>query len=60
MEKFWVFRELIDFVANHCEVTDADMDNYAGDIEIHGTDDDGSTIKISVRIDNAKEEEENA
>ena len=60
MDKFWVFRKLIDFVADHCEVTDADMNNYAGDIEIHGTDDDGSTIKITVRIDNAKEEEENA
>ena len=57
MEKFWVFRKLIDFVADYCEVTDADMNNYSGDIEIHGTDDDGSTIKITVRITEAKEEE---
>ena len=60
MNKYFVFRKLIDFVADYCDVTDADMNNYAGDIEIHGNEDDGSTIKITVRIINAKEEEENA
>ena len=60
LDKFWVFRELIDFVENHCDVTDADMNNYAGDIEITGTDKDGSTIKITVRITEAKEEKEDA
>lgn len=50
MNKYFVFRKLIDFVADYCEVTDADMNNYAGDIEVTGTDDDGSTISISVRI----------
>jgi hypothetical protein len=51
MNKYWVFRKLIDFVADYCEVTDADMNNYAGDIEIKGKDEeDGSTITIKVSI----------
>ena len=50
-DKYFIFRKLIDFVADYSEVTDADMNNYAGDIEITGTDDDGSTITIRVRIE---------
>ena len=50
MNKYFVFRKLMDFVADYCEVTDADMNNYAGNIEISGTDDDGSTITIKVEI----------
>ena len=51
MNKYWVFRKLIDFIADHNEVTDAKMSNYAGDIEITGKDDDGSTITIRVSIE---------
>ena len=50
INKYFVFRKLIDFVADNCEVIDADMNNYSGDIEITGTDDDGSTIKIKVTL----------
>ena len=50
MNKYFVFRKLIDFVADYSEVTDADMNNYAGNIEITGTDEDGSTITIRVDI----------
>ena len=50
MNKYFVFRKLIDFVADYCEVTDADMNNYAGDIEITGTEEDGSTITIKVAL----------
>lgn len=50
MNKYFVFRKLIDFVADYCDVTDADMNNYSGDIEITGTDDDCSTITIKVTI----------
>ena len=60
LNKYWVFRKMIDFVADNCDVTDAVMNNYSGDIEVHGNEDDGSTIKITVRITNAKGEEENA
>ena len=56
MNKYFVFRKLIDFVADYCEVTDADMNNYAGEIEIIGTDEeDGSTIKLRVTIEEGKE-----
>ena len=58
LNKYFVFRKLIDFVADYCEVTDADMNNYSGDIEITGTDDDGSSIKITVRLTEAEKEEE--
>lgn len=51
MNKYFVFRKLIDFVADYCDVTDADMNNYAGKIEITGTDEeDGSTITINVEL----------
>ncbi len=51
MNKYFVFRKLMDFVADYCEVTDADMNNYAGEIEITGTDEeDGSTITIKVAL----------
>lgn len=50
MNKYFVFRKMTDFVADYCEVTDADMNNYAGNIEIVGTDDDGSTITIKVEL----------
>jgi hypothetical protein len=50
MNKYFVFRKLIDFVADYCEVTDADMNNYAKNIEITGTEEDGSTITIKVEL----------
>ena len=52
MNKYFVFRKLMDFVGDYCEVTDADMNNYADEIEITGTDaEDGSTISIRVKIE---------
>lgn len=59
INKYFVFRKLIDFVADYCEVTDADMNNYAGDIDISGTDDDGNTINIRVKIKQNEEAENN-
>jgi hypothetical protein len=56
LNKYFVFRKLIDFVADHCDVTDADMNNYAGDIEIIGTEEDGSTINIRVKIEEAEKD----
>lgn len=56
MNKYFVFRKLIDFVADCCEVTDADMNNYAGAIEITGTDKDGSTITITVELKEGNED----
>lgn len=55
MDKYWVFRQLLDFMADHAVVVDADMDNYCGDMEITGeTDEQTITIKISM-----KDKEEN-
>ena len=56
INKYFVFRKLIDFVADYCDVTDADMNNYAGDIEITGTNEDGSTITITVELKEGKED----
>lgn len=56
LNKYYVFRRLIDFVADNSEVTNANMNNYAGNIEITGRDAEGSTITITVEL---KEEEKN-
>lgn len=58
MNKYFWFRKLMDLVTDDGEVTDADMDNYAGDIKVFGTGFDGSTIEITVRITEAKKEDE--
>lgn len=50
MNKYFVFRKLMDFVSDEYAVVDADMDNYAGDIEITGKDETGATITITVRM----------
>jgi hypothetical protein len=57
MNKFWAFRELLDFMADHAEVVDADMDNYCGDIVITG-DDGEHIIKIEVSIKNKEEKKD--
>jgi hypothetical protein len=56
MDKFWLFRELLDFVADRADVIEADMSNYCGDIEIAG-DDGEKTIKIVVSIKDKNKEE---
>ena len=57
MNKYYVFRKLIDFVADYMDVTDADMCNYSGDIEITGTDpEDGSTMTIEVTLKEGKKD----
>ena len=55
-DKYYSFRKLMDFVAEQGEVTDADMNNYSGEMEIVGTDDDGSSIRIRVRIEEAEKD----
>lgn len=57
MNKYFVFRNLLDFVADHAEVTDADMDNYCGNIVITGEDDEG-VIRIDVSIKSKEEKED--
>ena len=49
MSKYEVFKALLDFVAEEFEVTDADMNNYCGEIEISGKAN-GKIIKIKASI----------
>lgn len=59
MRKYFVFRKMMDFIADYCEVTDAEMNNYAGQIEITGIDEeDGSTITIKVELKEGKDNAE--
>lgn len=54
MDRYLIFRALLDFVADNFVVTDADMNNYAGEIEIEGTTADGSSVSIRVNMKEAE------
>ena len=58
MEKYFVFRRMLDFVADYAEVVDADMDTYNGGLMVKGVCDD-QVIEIQVTI-KKKEENQNA
>ena len=57
MNKYYVFREMLNFMANHAEVIDADMNNYCGNATITGVDDE-HTIKIEVSIKGKEEKKD--
>lgn len=50
MDKYYAFRKLMDFVSDEYEIEDANLKNWAGDIEITGKDETGATITITVRM----------
>ena len=54
MEKYFLFRKLMDLVSDYAEVVDADMNHWKGGLLIVG-EADGQTIEIEVSI---KEKEE--
>ena len=54
MNKYEAFIKVMDLVNDEYEVTDADMNNYCGDIEIHGTNEAGATITIRVTMKEAE------
>lgn len=54
MEKYFLFRKLMDLVSDYAEVVDADMNNWKGGLLIVG-EADGQTIEIEVSF---KEKEE--
>ena len=58
INKFYVFTKLLRVATDICDITDADMNNYADRIEIRGEDKDGSTIKIEVSIENKEAQNE--
>lgn len=55
MDKYFAFRRILDFMADHAEVTDANM-NYCGSGLMVTGEDDEHTITINVNI---KEKESN-
>ena len=58
MDKFTIFREMMDYMAHITTVTDADM-NYCYNMMRIAGENDGETITITVTIDK-KEVTENA
>lgn len=52
-DRYYIFRKLLDLVADDWEVTDADMNNYVHEIEITGKANDGSTITIRAKLEEA-------
>ena len=57
LDKYYVFHKMLTFVDDGYDVTDADMNNYCGDIEITGVDENGAAITIKVSM---KEVEDDA
>ena len=57
MGKYEVFQYLLDFVAGEFEVTDADLNNYCGEIEIAGKAN-GKVIKIKASIIDEEEKKD--
>ena len=58
MEKYFVFRRMLDFVADYAEVVDADMDHYDGTLMVKGVcDDEIIDIRVSIK---KKEDDLNA
>ena len=55
MERYLLFRKLMDMVSDDYDVVDADMNNYAGEIEIFGASPEGD-ISITVRLMEVKED----
>ena len=57
MDKYYIFRELLNFMADHSEVVDADMNNYRGGLTITGEDDEHIiTIDVAIRKKEEKED----
>ncbi len=50
MDRYFIFKRLLEFMADNSEVTNAKMKNYSDDIEITGEDEGQEvTIKVSFR-----------
>lgn len=51
MDRYFIFKSLLEFVADNYDVTNAKMKNYSDNIEITGVDGNGNTVTISARIE---------
>ena len=58
MDKYWAFRQMLDFMADHAEVVDADL-NWCGkdNCKITGETDD-EIIDIEIRIEKKEEKQD--
>lgn len=57
MDKYEIFKEMLALVADNATVTDADMSNWRGSMEVVG-EDEGHTITIEVTIEKKEENED--
>lgn len=57
MDKFTIFREMLDYMAHIADVTDADM-HYCGDRILIEGNNNGQVITIEVVIKNKEEEKD--
>lgn len=55
MNKYYAFKKMLEFMAEHAQVVDADMNYYNGSMRIEG-ENDGQTIMIEVTIKNKQED----
>lgn len=54
VDKYLTFRKLLDVVSDEYLITGANLSNYAGEIEIEGIDEVGTTITVRVTMKEAK------
>ena len=54
LDKYFAFRKLMDLVSEEYTITGANMSNYAGEIEIEGINEVGSTITVRVTMKEAE------
>ena len=57
MDKYFVFRKMLEFMADYAEVVDADMNNYNGCVMVKGETED-QTIMIEVTIQKKEVEQD--
>lgn len=57
MDKYYMFRKILDMVSDDFDVTDADMNDYCGRIVVKG-ENYSQTIKIEIELDSKAEEED--
>lgn len=57
MDKYYAFKKMLEFMATHAKVVDADMNCYNGSMRIEG-ENDGHTIRIEVTIKDKEEKKD--
>ena len=57
MEKYFAFKKMLEFMADHAKVIDADMNCYRNCMRIIG-EKDGQTITIDITIEDKEEKQD--